>query len=71
MAPHDGKQVVLEDGKKPDGGLEVLAKEDLYAHGFGGHHVPAHRQSRGILVLLGGMVVLIVVLAVVLGTVFG
>ena len=74
VAPHSEKQVILEDGKQPivdDGGLEVLAKNDSYAHGFGGHHVQAHRGSRKKRIVCGGIIGAIVILAAVLGTVFG
>ena len=74
VTPHDGKQVSVAVGTEhivDDGGIEVVAKEDSYAHEFGYHRVQAHPPSRKKWILFGGTVGLVLTLAAVLGIVFG
>jgi hypothetical protein len=72
-----GKQVVPDYGKQPviynkgSHGIEVAAKDDSFAQGVGGHHVPAPRASRRRLLIIGGAIALAIILAAVLGGVFG
>ena len=75
VALHEGKQVALCEGKEHilnDDGLEVVAKEDSYAHhDHGDHHVQIHQASRKRRLLYGGAVMLVVIASIVLGTVLG
>ena len=77
VIPHEGLQVALgDDGKQhvvdDDDGIQPVAKGDDYAHDdCGDHHVRSHRPSRKKQILVGGAVGLMVIIAVVLGSVFG
>ena len=72
-----GKQVVSHEGKQVflnDDGPEPVAEKASYAHNDGDPDDQGHRSggpSRKKWVLFGGVVGLIIVLAVVLGSVFG
>ena len=59
VVPLEEKQVSLDDGK------QHMVKY------WGNHHVNSHRPSRRTRILLGGAVGLIVIIALVLGLVFG
>ena len=59
VVPLEEKQVSLDDGK------QYMVKH------WGDHHVDFHRPSRKSRILLGGAVGLIVIIALVLGLVFG
>ena len=74
VVPHEGKQVSLDDGKHhivDDGGIQSVAMGDSYAHDHSDHHIQIHRPSRKKWILSGGAVGLTVIIAVVLGLVFG
>ena len=64
--PDTEKQVVPLEGKQ----VVPLGKQHMVKH-WGDHHVNFHRRSRKTWILLGGAVGLIVIIAVVLGLVFG
>ena len=74
VVPHEGKQVSLDDDKHhivDDGGIQSVATGDSYADDRSDHHIQLHRRSRKKWILSGGAVGLIVIIAVVLGLVFG
>ena len=74
VIPHEGKQLFLDDGKEhmvDDGGIQSVATPDSYEHDFSDHQIQVHRPSRKKWILSGGAVGLIVIIAVVLGLVFG
>ena len=74
VVPHEGKQLSLDDGKQrmvDDGGIQSVATPDSYEHDFSDHQIQVHRPSRKKWILSVGAVGLIVILAVVLGLVFG
>ena len=74
FAPYEGKQVALDDSKQHtvnDNGLELVSQKESFAHSYGDHPVQVHRPSSKRRMLLGGAIGLIIVLAVVLGIVFG
>ena len=74
VVPHEGKQVSLDDGKHhivDDGGIRSVATGDSYAHDRSDHDIQIHRPSRKKWILSGGAVGLIIIIAVVLGLVFG
>lgn len=69
-----GKQVAPEDGKQhavDSVGIEVAPNGDFNAQHAGGHHVQVHRPSRMKWILFVGVVSLVVIVAAVLGGVFG
>jgi hypothetical protein len=70
-----GKQVVQDNGKQlatNNGEIEVVAKDDFFAQEIGAHQVPAPRASRRRWLIFGGVVIaLVIILAAVIGGVFG
>ena len=74
VVPHEGKQVSLDDGKQhmgASGGIQLVAIPESYAHDLNDHQVQVHRPWRKKWILSVGAVGLIVIIAVVLGLVFG
>lgn len=74
VAPDDGKQTPLDDGKQHignDGEIEVVAEEESCAQELSHHDVQVCPPSRRQWILYGGAVGSTVILALVLGIVFG
>lgn len=82
VVPDDGKQHAVDnvgievapDGEievAPNGGIAVAPDGDFNAQYAGGHHVQVHRPSRMKWILFVGVVSLVVIVAAVLGGVFG
>lgn len=74
VAPDEGKQVPVDDGKQhigDDSGIELVAREEFCAPDLNDHDVKARQPSRKQWILYGGAVGSVVLLAAVLGIVFG